>query len=104
MQYENDVEMINAVGEALYGSGWVSTLAFVLEASESSVRAWSDGSHPIPDHLKKGIAVLVEMQINLLHQVRRNLISSGVKSPSTEAGEREDMLFLRRLKAGTPAP
>ncbi len=46
------------IGERLYGHGWKSRLADILEIDSRSVRRWASGEWPIPSEIADVITAL----------------------------------------------
>lgn len=54
-----NVELLRAVGEALYGSRWQHELAAALDVNERTVRRWVSGATPVPAFLASALFRLV---------------------------------------------
>ena len=47
--FMTDSELLNAVGEAMYGTGWKIQVAELLSVDRRRINHWLAGDRPIPD-------------------------------------------------------
>ncbi len=58
-----------AIGQALYGHHWVSSLGFDLEVSDRSVRRWASGRADIPSDLREELRELRDERLREIQSV-----------------------------------
>ncbi|WP_230657759.1 helix-turn-helix domain-containing protein [Psychrobacter sp. I-STPA10] len=55
-----DIELLEAIGNTLYGDQWQTNLARSLDIDSRRVRQWINKERPIPDWLAKECKILLE--------------------------------------------
>lgn len=48
MNHSTSAELLAAIGQALYGSDWISELADALQINRRTVQRWRSGAQPVP--------------------------------------------------------
>lgn len=66
------LDMLEDVGEALYGSLWQRAISKDIGVTDRTVRRWVAGD-PIPDGLDAQLKTLVDKRITELKRLRRRL-------------------------------
>jgi hypothetical protein len=67
------------VGQTLYGPSWRAVLADALGVSERTIRRWSNGEFPIPEHVAGELAALCEGRAGEIETARRDILSVAGK-------------------------
>jgi hypothetical protein len=55
-----NLQLLQQVGEALYGPRWQSSLSHQLGVSDRTMRRWFAGEHPVPDGVRDDLRRLVK--------------------------------------------
>ena len=68
-------ELLQTVGQALYGHQWQSELARALGIADRTMRRWFAGSYPVPNGIELELADLCKARGGELLEIAEKLIS-----------------------------
>ena len=77
-----DPELLEAIGQALYGPHWISDLARTLGVAERTMRRWQAGQFPIPPGVWPELEALCAERAIALDVVRARLRSRPALTPN----------------------